>query len=182
MNRNAAETVMGAVVLIVAAVFLFFAYNTAQVSAVSGYQLTAKFSNANGLKSGGDVRISGIKVGSILTQHLDPKTFQAVVTISLDPMARALQNHGHDTVGPRRASRRSAVPCPHSTIRSIRRMAFGRKAALVAVTAAGPSTTMRRNANSSAPLSKAMANAMRASSPPRACGRCFPRMRHAARS
>ncbi len=85
MHRNAAETVMGAVVLIVAAVFLFFAYNTAQVSAVSGYQLTAKFSNANGLKSGGDVRISGIKVGSILAQHLDPKTFQAIVTISLDP-------------------------------------------------------------------------------------------------
>ncbi len=85
MSRNAVETVMGAVVLVVAAVFLFFAYTTSQVQAVSGYELTAKFSNADGLKDGGDVRISGIKVGSILTQRLDPQSFQAVVTLSLDP-------------------------------------------------------------------------------------------------
>jgi phospholipid/cholesterol/gamma-HCH transport system substrate-binding protein len=88
MNRNAVETVMGAVVLVVAAVFLFFAYTTAQVQSVSGYQLTAKFSNAGGLKTGGDVRISGIKVGSILSEDLDPKTFQAVVTLSIDPAVK----------------------------------------------------------------------------------------------
>lgn len=85
MNRNAVETVMGAVVLVVAAVFLFFAYTTSQVSAVSGYQLKARFSNADGLKDGGDVRISGIKVGSIVSQALDPKSFQAMVTMSIDP-------------------------------------------------------------------------------------------------
>jgi phospholipid/cholesterol/gamma-HCH transport system substrate-binding protein len=85
MNRNAVETVMGAVVLVVAAVFLFFAYTTSQVSAVSGYQLRAKFHNADGLKDGGDVRISGIKVGSITSQSLDPKSFEAVVTMSVDP-------------------------------------------------------------------------------------------------
>ena len=85
MNRNAVETVMGAVVLVVAAVFLFFAYTTSQVQSVSGYNLTAKFNNVDGLKDGGDVRVSGIKVGSILSQHLDPQTFQAVVTVSMDP-------------------------------------------------------------------------------------------------
>jgi phospholipid/cholesterol/gamma-HCH transport system substrate-binding protein len=85
MNRNAVETVMGALVLVVAAVFLFFAYTTAQVSAISGYELKAKFHNADGLKDGGDVRISGIKVGSIVSQSLDPKTFDAVVTLSMDP-------------------------------------------------------------------------------------------------
>lgn len=85
MNRNAVETVMGAVVLVVAAVFLFFAYTTSQVQAVSGYHLTARFSNADGLKDGGDVRISGIKVGSIVSQRLDPQSFQAVVTLSMDP-------------------------------------------------------------------------------------------------
>jgi phospholipid/cholesterol/gamma-HCH transport system substrate-binding protein len=85
MNRNAVETVMGAVVLVVAAVFMFFAYTTSQVQSVSGYQLTAKFNNVDGLKDGGDVRVSGIKVGSIVTQRLDPQTFQAVVTVSMDP-------------------------------------------------------------------------------------------------
>jgi phospholipid/cholesterol/gamma-HCH transport system substrate-binding protein len=88
MTRNAVETVMGAVVLVVAAVFLFFAYTTSQVQAVSGYPLTARFSNAGSLKTGGDVRISGIKVGSILSEALDPKTFQAVVTISIDPSVK----------------------------------------------------------------------------------------------
>lgn len=85
MNRNPVETLMGAVVLVVAAVFLFFAYTTSQVQAVSGYQLTAKFSSVDGLKDGGDVRVSGIKVGSILSQRLDPQSFQAIVTLSMDP-------------------------------------------------------------------------------------------------
>jgi phospholipid/cholesterol/gamma-HCH transport system substrate-binding protein len=85
MSRNAVETVMGALVLVVAALFLFFAYTTSQVSSVHGYQVNAKFSNAGGLKNGGDVRISGIKVGSITNEALDPKTFQAVVQMSIDP-------------------------------------------------------------------------------------------------
>jgi phospholipid/cholesterol/gamma-HCH transport system substrate-binding protein len=85
MSRNAVETVMGALVLVVAALFLFFAYTTSQVSAVHGYEVMAKFSNAGGLKNGGDVRISGIKVGSITNETLDPKTFQAIVQMSIDP-------------------------------------------------------------------------------------------------
>jgi phospholipid/cholesterol/gamma-HCH transport system substrate-binding protein len=88
MNRNAVETVMGAVVLVVAAVFLFFAYTTSQVQTVSGYELQAKFNSVDGLKDGGDVRVSGIKVGSIISQKLDPKTFQAVVTVSVDPSVK----------------------------------------------------------------------------------------------
>lgn len=88
MNRNAVETVMGAVVLVVAAVFLFFAYTTSQVQTVHGYELTAKFANVDGLKEGSDVRISGIKIGSIVSQTLDPQTFQAVVTVSVDPSVK----------------------------------------------------------------------------------------------
>jgi phospholipid/cholesterol/gamma-HCH transport system substrate-binding protein len=85
MSRNAVETVMGALVLVVAALFLFFAYTTSQISAVHGYELSAKFSNAGGIKNGGDVRISGIKVGSITNETLDPKSFQAIVHMSIDP-------------------------------------------------------------------------------------------------
>src|ERR1043165_3805424 len=43
MRGNVIEAVMGAVVLVVAAVFLFFAYNTSQVRAVSGYEVWANF-------------------------------------------------------------------------------------------------------------------------------------------
>jgi phospholipid/cholesterol/gamma-HCH transport system substrate-binding protein len=85
MSRNAVETVMGAVVLVVAAVFLFFAYTTSQVRAVGGgYPLTATFTRVEGLRDGGDVRISGIRVGSIVSQTLDPKTFDAVVRMEID--------------------------------------------------------------------------------------------------
>lgn len=85
MSRNAVETVMGAVVLVVAAVFLFFAYTTSQVRAISGYEVKANFDRVEGLRDGGDVRISGIKVGSIISQTLDPKDYVAVVRMSIDP-------------------------------------------------------------------------------------------------
>src|SRR5712691_7158827 len=85
MSRNVIETVMGAVVLVIAALFLFFAYSVSQVRAVRGYELTAQFERVDGVRDGGDVRISGIKVGSILSQTLDPKTYFAVVRMSIDP-------------------------------------------------------------------------------------------------
>jgi phospholipid/cholesterol/gamma-HCH transport system substrate-binding protein len=85
MSRNAVETVMGAVVLVVAAVFLFFAYTTSQVRAVGGgYPVTASFTRVEGLRDGGDVRISGIRVGSILSQSLDPQSYAAIVKMEID--------------------------------------------------------------------------------------------------
>src|SRR5260221_7210114 len=88
MSRNVIETVMGAVVLVIAAVFLFFAYSTSQVRAVSGYELTAKFDRIEGIREGGDVKISGIKVGSIVSQTLDPATYLAIVKVSVDPAVK----------------------------------------------------------------------------------------------
>jgi phospholipid/cholesterol/gamma-HCH transport system substrate-binding protein len=84
MNRNLIETVMGAVVIVVAVIFLVFAYHSAEIRSVSGYPVTAKFDHIDGVREGADVRISGIKVGSILATSLDPKTFQAVVKLSID--------------------------------------------------------------------------------------------------
>jgi phospholipid/cholesterol/gamma-HCH transport system substrate-binding protein len=85
MRGNVIETVMGAVVLVVAAVFLFFAYSTSQVREVHGYDVTAQFDRVDGIRDGGDVRISGIKVGSITSETLDPRTFLADVHMSIDP-------------------------------------------------------------------------------------------------
>ena len=85
MGRNAIETVMGAAVLLVAAVFVYFAYNTAQIKAVTGYEVSARFFKIGGLGKGSDVRISGIKVGTVISNSLDPVTFDAIVTMSLRP-------------------------------------------------------------------------------------------------
>ena len=85
MTGNVIETVMGAVVLVVAALFLFFAYTTSQVRAVQGYELTAQFDSVTGIRDGSDVRIAGVKVGSVVSETLDPKTFLASVRMSIDP-------------------------------------------------------------------------------------------------
>ena len=85
MTGNVIETVMGAVVLVVAAVFLFFAYTTSQVRAVQGYDVTAQFERVGALRDGGDVRIAGVKIGSVVSETLDPKTFLATVRMSIDP-------------------------------------------------------------------------------------------------
>ncbi len=86
MRRNAVETVLGAVVLIVAGLFVYFAYSTAEVRAKPGYEVTASFLNLGGLSKGSDVRISGVKVGTVNSLSLDPETFDAVMrmTVSYD--------------------------------------------------------------------------------------------------
>ena len=85
MRGNVIETVMGAVVLVVAALFLLFAYKTSQLRTVTGYQVMAEFERVDGIRQGSDVRISGIKIGSVVSQDLDPKTFLATVRLSVDP-------------------------------------------------------------------------------------------------
>jgi phospholipid/cholesterol/gamma-HCH transport system substrate-binding protein len=83
MPRNLVETLLGAVVLTVAIGFLAYAYTNSNVGDPGGYQLIAKFDRVDGLDVGADVRISGIKVGRVLAQRLDPVTFRAEVRFSV---------------------------------------------------------------------------------------------------
>jgi phospholipid/cholesterol/gamma-HCH transport system substrate-binding protein len=85
MRGNVIETVMGAVVLLAAALFLVFAYKSSQLRPVSGYQVSADFARVDGIRQGSDVRISGIKIGSVVAEVLDPKTFLANLRMSIDP-------------------------------------------------------------------------------------------------
>jgi phospholipid/cholesterol/gamma-HCH transport system substrate-binding protein len=93
MRRNIIETVLGGVVLCVAAVFLVFAYTSANLRKVAGYEVTAAFNSISGLQAGADVRISGVKVGTVLSLTLDQQTYRAVVSMSIDPSVRL----PHDT-------------------------------------------------------------------------------------
>ena len=70
MGRNAIETVLGAVVLVIAGLFLVFAYSSADLRKVQGYTVSANFPMVDGLKEGGDVKINGVKVGSIASMNL----------------------------------------------------------------------------------------------------------------
>ena len=85
MVGNAAETFIGAVVLAVAGGFLVYAANTADIGVRgSGYPLVAKFRKAEGINVGSDVRIAGVKVGSVAGMGLDPRTYYAEVTVLLE--------------------------------------------------------------------------------------------------
>ena len=83
MSRNYVETLLGAAVLAVALGFLAWAYGRSDAGDPGGYTLRAKFDRVDGLEIGGDVRISGIKVGRVLAQGLDSQTFRAEVTFSV---------------------------------------------------------------------------------------------------
>ena len=74
MQGNVVEALLGAVVLVVAAGFLVFAYSSTDVAAVAGYEVSAKFDRIDGLVVGGDIRLGGIKVGTIVGQELEPDT------------------------------------------------------------------------------------------------------------
>ncbi len=83
MRRSAIETMLGAVVLLVAVVFLFLAYNSIDLKPTGGYQVSAKFYAIDGLTVGSDVRIGGVKIGAVVKQYVDPEEFQAVVRLSI---------------------------------------------------------------------------------------------------
>jgi phospholipid/cholesterol/gamma-HCH transport system substrate-binding protein len=85
MNHNAIETVLGAVVIFIAGFFLVFAMGAADMKRVSGYDVSANFSKADGINQGLDVRISGVKVGTVEKTELDPKTYLAKVTMTIAP-------------------------------------------------------------------------------------------------
>ena len=85
MSRNVIETIMGAVVLTVAALFLVFAYTNADLRQVQGYQVDARFGGVAGLTAGSDVRITGVRVGSVTSIELDPRTYLAIVRMTIDP-------------------------------------------------------------------------------------------------
>jgi phospholipid/cholesterol/gamma-HCH transport system substrate-binding protein len=85
MQRNTLETVMGAIVLLAAAGFVTLAYEAADIKGNGGYEIIAVFGSTGGLSVGDDVRISGIKVGRITEQSLDPITYSARIAMAIAP-------------------------------------------------------------------------------------------------
>lgn len=83
MKSNLVEAMIGAMVLALAGGFFYFTYNRTDFGTVSGYELTARFDRIDGIDVGSDVRIAGIKVGSVLGQKIDTSNYQAIVHLSV---------------------------------------------------------------------------------------------------
>jgi phospholipid/cholesterol/gamma-HCH transport system substrate-binding protein len=81
------ETLVGAAVIAVAAGFFVYATKSAGTSEapVGGYKLSAEFDNIEGINIGTDVRLAGIKVGTVVGQALNPESYQARVDLMIQP-------------------------------------------------------------------------------------------------
>ena len=83
-NHNTIETALGGVVLLVAGLFLIVALSSASFKQTTGYTVNANFAKADGINAGMDVRLSGVKIGSVAGLTLDPKTYLANVRMTIE--------------------------------------------------------------------------------------------------
>ncbi len=84
MKKNPIETILGFLVLIFACFFLFFAAARVDTKDISGYTVVANFSKIGGLGTGADVRIAGLKVGSVLKTELNQEDYTVDVYLTID--------------------------------------------------------------------------------------------------
>lgn len=79
MAGSTTEIVTGGVVLAAALGFLVYAGQVAGLtgSGAPAYEMTASFRSADGIAVGTDVRLAGVKVGTVTALNLNPVTFRA---------------------------------------------------------------------------------------------------------
>ncbi len=86
ISRNMVETLVGAIVLGIAIIFAVFLWKFSDIGFGAGqYTVDAKFRSAEGITVGTDVRLAGVKIGSVSNLSLDPQTFQAIARLSIKP-------------------------------------------------------------------------------------------------
>lgn len=86
MQRSKNDLWVGLFVLVGAAAVLFLALKAANLLSFnfdSTYQVSAKFDNIGGLKSGAAVKSAGVVVGRVESITFDDKTYQARATLAL---------------------------------------------------------------------------------------------------
>lgn len=78
------ETVVGAIVIAVAAVFLYYAYSVSGKGVSrDAYTVNAVFGRVDGITIGSEVRIAGVKVGNVVAHGLDPVTYEARLRLAI---------------------------------------------------------------------------------------------------
>ncbi|MGQ0741739.1 MAG: outer membrane lipid asymmetry maintenance protein MlaD [Alphaproteobacteria bacterium] len=83
MRNHTFETLVGAVVIAIAVVFVYYAYSRASTTGVGGYEISARFNRVDGIAVGSDVLLSGIRVGTVSRMELDAKNYDAIIHIML---------------------------------------------------------------------------------------------------
>jgi phospholipid/cholesterol/gamma-HCH transport system substrate-binding protein len=93
LKNSTVETLIGTAVVAIAAAFFIYAYQASERGGTAGsYRVSAEFDNAEGVSIGTDVRVAGVKVGSVVDFTLNPENFQANVNMELDPKVQLTED------------------------------------------------------------------------------------------
>ena len=86
MKENKLEVIIGAVVLAVALGFVVFLYQSTGLSVSNSkhYELKADFRSADGIHVGTDVRLAGVKVGTVSDLSLNIETYRAEAELAIE--------------------------------------------------------------------------------------------------
>ena len=88
-REHAGEALVGLFVVLFAAWFVAFAWDKTGGGAKAGaIRITALFPNSTGINIGSEVRVAGIKVGTVSEQALDPQSFQVKTVLAIDPAVK----------------------------------------------------------------------------------------------
>jgi phospholipid/cholesterol/gamma-HCH transport system substrate-binding protein len=86
MAESRADAILGAAVLAAAVGFVVYAGQvTGFGQSRAGYDLAASFNSAEGVLVGTDVRLGGVRVGTVSAMELNPQTFRADLRLTLQP-------------------------------------------------------------------------------------------------
>lgn len=83
-QRSVSELAAGSLVLLATAGFIAYAAGHTGRSDAGGTRLVAQFDNVGSIGPGADVKIAGVKVGSVTGSSIDPATFQAKLTFTVE--------------------------------------------------------------------------------------------------
>lgn len=86
MRSNTFETFIGAIVIILAVSFLFYSFSITDNNSEGTYQIKATFNRIDGIQIGSDVRLSGIKIGSVAKSSLNQTTYEADLVLVIDDL------------------------------------------------------------------------------------------------
>ncbi len=85
MSENTTEVIVGAGVLAAAVAFVIYAGQISGFSSgAASYPLSASFRSLEGVSVGSDVRLAGVKVGTVTEVILNPETYRADTVVSLE--------------------------------------------------------------------------------------------------
>lgn len=83
MQTNWVETLIGAIVIVLAIGFIVYGYSVTEPESGEHYTIIAEFDRVNGVTIGSDVRMAGIKIGVVSKLTLNPATYRAVLEMNL---------------------------------------------------------------------------------------------------